>query len=195
MISYLKDWHCVDYEGLLLMKSKELDINSYECTLLLYVLRFTKMNVSITPLLLMEYITFDSNIIDESLTKLIKYEYIINTNGNIQLGNILDKLLTFNIVEKEVESVNLISKFESEFGRALTPMELSMIQEWKESSKFEDDTILLALKEAVKSNALRFRYIETILDNWNKNGITERFANDDEMPSNDIEHSEFEWWK
>lgn len=194
MMKELREWHCIDYEALLLMKSKSLNIRSEEVLILLYIIRFTKMDIAITPSLLMEYISFTSKEVDLCLSNLIKGQYIVNTKGLIELGVLFDRLLMKNKVKEEVTSINLIQQFEIEFGKPLTPMELTLLQEWKEEKKYDDETIIKALKEAVKSNVLKFRYIDTILENWNKNGIKQRFIEQTNEP-NQIESSEFEWWK
>lgn len=194
MMNYLKDWNCIDYEGLLLLKCKDIHISSEECCVLLYIIRFGKMDVVVTPMLLMEYLSFDSKIIDQCLHNLMKLEYIVNVNGCIEIGCLYERLLLNQESVDKPKSVNLIKQFEEEFGKPLTPMELSMLREWKESNKYDDDIILKALKEAVKSNVLRFRYIDGILENWKKTGVKQRFAEETEDPSSSIS-SEFEWWK
>lgn len=194
MMNYLKDWNCIDYEGLLLLKCKDIHISSEECCVLLYIIRFGKMDVVVTPMLLMEYLSFDSKIIDQCLHNLMKLEYIVNVNGCIEIGCLYERLLLNQESVDKPKSINLIKQFEEEFGKPLTPMELSMLREWKESNKYDDDIILKALKEAVKSNVLRFRYIDGILENWKKTGVKQRFAEETEDPSSSIS-SEFEWWK
>lgn len=194
MMNYLKDWNCIDYEGLLLLKCKDIHISSEECCVLLYIIRFGKMDVVVTPMLLMEYLSFDSKIIDQCLHNLMKLEYIVNVNGCIEIGCLYERLLLNQESVDKPKSINLIKQFEEEFGKPLTPMELSMLREWKESNKYDDDIILKALKEAVKSNVLRFRYIDGILENWKKTGVKQRFTEETEDPSSSIS-SEFEWWK
>lgn len=61
-------------------------------------------------------------------------------------------------------NTNVYDTFQQEFGRLLTPIEKNIILEWQ--SSFKDDTILSALKEAVFSGAVSFRYINKILEKW-----------------------------
>ncbi|WP_271004395.1 DnaD domain-containing protein [Listeria seeligeri] len=74
--------------------------------------------------------------------------------------------------EKQVEKqTNLYSLFEAEFGRPLSPMEAEMLSAWLDQDKTSSDLIKEALKEAVISQKLNFRYIDRILLNWTKQGV------------------------
>ncbi|WP_124057424.1 DnaD domain-containing protein [Vaginisenegalia massiliensis] len=73
--------------------------------------------------------------------------------------------------ESKVGSGELVQRFQKEFGRTLSPMEIEMIQNWVNKDRYSFDLILLALKEAVIYQALNFKYIDTILLNWEKRNI------------------------
>ena len=114
--------------------------------------------------------------------------------GSISLNNLEQKLLQENNKTEEVETeVNLISVFEEQFARALSPIELNIIKDWK-NCEYSDEMIIKALKEAVKSQVLNFRYIEGILSNWAKNGIKQRYIEQEE-PKRAVPISEYKWWE
>ena len=71
----------------------------------------------------------------------------------------------------ENEEGRLFQRFEEEFGRPITPMELEMISMWLDEDKHSPMMIEAALREAVISAKLSFRYIDRILRDWKKNGI------------------------
>lgn len=88
----------------------------------------------------------------------------------------LDKLyekLSFILVNKEEkeDNTNLFTIFEQEFGRTISPMEYEIIGAWKESG-FNDELIISALKEATYNGVSNLRYIDKILHEWKKKGIT-----------------------
>ena len=94
------------------------------------------------------------------------------TEEFISLSLLYDKLL--NIIkdtkEDDIEVDNSIfSIFENELGRLLSPMELEQIKEWISTIKNEE-LIIAALKEAVLNGVSNFRYIDAILNEWNKKG-------------------------
>ncbi|MBC1387605.1 DnaD domain-containing protein [Listeria innocua] len=69
------------------------------------------------------------------------------------------------------QQTNLYSLFEAEFGRPLSPMEAEMLSAWVDQDRTSPDLIKEALKEAVISQKLNFRYIDRILLNWSKQGV------------------------
>lgn len=72
---------------------------------------------------------------------------------------------------KQQEEGRLFQRFEAEFARPITPMELEMISMWLDDDKHDPVIIEAALREAVVSAKLNFRYIDRILFDWKKNGI------------------------
>lgn len=128
---------------------------------------------------------------DDVLDKLLKKKWIFNQSGSIRLNKFVDRLLSEN--QQVQQDVSLIEVFEEQFGRPLTPMELEIIKEWV-SSGFEENTILKALKEAVKSQVLTLRYIDGILNNWQKNGMKERFI-EEKPKERKVAESHYQWWE
>lgn len=84
----------------------------------------------------------------------------------------LATLLTQQDTPPVVNTKDLITTFEQEFGRALSGMELDMLSGWVKEDRFEESVILMALKEAVISQALSLKYIDRILLSWKKKNIT-----------------------
>lgn len=66
---------------------------------------------------------------------------------------------------------SLFAVFEEEFGRPLSPMEYELINSWLDREGYSEALIVSALKEAVLSGKLNFRYIDRILFEWQRNGI------------------------
>lgn len=67
------------------------------------------------------------------------------------------------------QAVSLISVFENEFGRALSPMEIEQIEQWAEEA--EPRLVIEALKQAVLRGKHNFKYINSILLEWKKNNL------------------------
>ncbi|MFA7468367.1 MAG: DnaD domain protein [Desulfotomaculaceae bacterium] len=66
-------------------------------------------------------------------------------------------------------AVNLYSSFEKEFGRPLSPMEVEQINLW--STKLNSNMVLEALRKAVMMGKHNFKYIDSILLEWEKNNL------------------------
>jgi len=77
--------------------------------------------------------------------------------------------------EKEIldqkEETDLYTTFEREFGRPLSPFECESLAMWMDDDHHDPIIIKAALREAVISGKLNFRYIDRILFEWKKNGI------------------------
>lgn len=63
----------------------------------------------------------------------------------------------------------LISTFEKEFGRPLSPIEVEQIQIW--AGEVESFLVIEALKRAVLRGKHNFKYINSILMEWKKNNL------------------------
>ncbi|WP_107838940.1 DnaD domain-containing protein [Metasolibacillus meyeri] len=72
----------------------------------------------------------------------------------------------------QTEISEMYAMFEQEFGRLLSPMELTNISNWLDEDHHSPELIKAALREAVIGGKLSLRYIDTILLNWKKQNIT-----------------------
>jgi DNA replication protein len=70
---------------------------------------------------------------------------------------------------KSKQTVNLYKSFEKEFGRFLSPMEIEQIDIW--SQKMPQQMVLEALRRAVLMGKHNFKYIDSILLEWEKNNL------------------------
>jgi DNA replication protein len=73
--------------------------------------------------------------------------------------------------EREQSETDLYTMFEKEFGRPLSPFECETLSMWIDQDDHEPVIIKAALREAVMSGKLNFRYIDRILFEWKKNGV------------------------
>ena len=127
---------------------------------------------------LMEVMTLVGELTDKGF---IKVEVVKNEKGIMEELIILDgffdklSLLTLDEVSKEekvdAENSDIFELIEKEFGRTLSPMEYEIIKAWFEQG-FSEELIKEGLKEAVFSGVSNLRYMDTILYEWSKNGIT-----------------------
>lgn len=178
-----------------LIKDKNIVIPLY-----LYKLR-DKLNLSMDEFMFImylynegEFILFDLNKFSEELgvaqnnlmnligslsgKSLIEFKVIDNDKGikeeYLSLENFYNKisLLLMDSSEdtKEEDNSNIFSMIEQEFGRTLSPIEYEIVKAWLETNK-SVDLISLALKEAVMNGARNLRYMDTILYNWDKEGV------------------------
>ena len=117
--------------------------------------------------------TVISNLIVKSILDLEVVKNGRKTAEYISLKLLYDRLSNI-VIDTSADDVvkvdnSIFSVFENELGRLLSPMELEQIKEWVTTFKNEE-LIVAALKEAVLNGVSNFRYIDTILNEWNKKG-------------------------
>lgn len=169
----------------LLKHYTDIGLNEEECMLLLHVNSFiSDGNDFPTPDELSGRTSFSSEECSNLLRTLIhkgvlSLEQHQNASDGLysesySLVPLWEKLLLHyfkNQEPVEQESEQLFTLFEQEFGRPLSPLECESFTKWMDEDKHSPALIKAALKEAVMSGKLNFRYIDVILLEWKKNGI------------------------
>lgn len=152
---------------------KNLDITLMEFLLLLY---FINVKALLDLNDIKKVLGFNEEEILNTYTSLISKGLIevkvLKTSGVvsevISLDMFYDKLVMNT--KKEENNTDIYSKFESEFGRSLSPIEYETINRWLENGVSEE-IITSALKEAVINGASNLRYIDKIIYEWTKKGV------------------------
>ncbi len=89
---------------------------------------------------------------------------------------LLDDLLAKPTETQEKEASNpikeLVKDFERELGRMLSPFELEDLQKTIREDKTDPGLVRAALREAVFNGKTNWNYINAILRNWRREGIT-----------------------
>lgn len=88
-----------------------------------------------------------------------------------------EKSLRENLAEEE-RKTNLVTKhlvevFEQELGRPLTGLECEHLDRWL-GSGFSDELIIESLRRGVSAGIRNFRYLDSILREWEKKGLKTR---------------------
>lgn len=174
---------------LLMANYKKIGLNETEVMLILQVYSFLeKGNDFPTPEELSERMTIHNSMCSSILRKLVQNQYISIEEGvsedNIRLEkysltplwNKLIENILYDKKQKELEKnlhdeTNLYTVFEKEFGRPLSPLECETLAMWLDQDHQSPTVIIAALREAVISGKLNFRYIDRILFEWKKNGV------------------------
>ena len=67
---------------------------------------------------------------------------------------------------------DLVETFQQELGRLLTPFEIEDLTKTIQDDKTSPELVTAALREAVFNGKANWRYIQAILRNWHREGIT-----------------------
>ena len=175
--------------SVLLTHYKEMKLDEYELVLLLHILSYNeKGNEFPTPIELASSMTINDTECSDILRKVIQKGFIKINEGftsdgirfeKYSLDPLWEKVIDHFLMQekrKEVEvnkqeETNLYTCFEQEFGRPLSPFECETLSLWIDDDHHDAIFIKSALREAVISGKLNFRYIDRILFEWKKNGI------------------------
>lgn len=165
---------------LLINNYRNLKINDFELILLIYLLNekvlsynpkkiSSDLNVTLEEVLIAMDSLSSNDIIKVDIKKINNIrEEVINLDS---LYNKLGFLIVNEEVSSEVKSSNIYDIFEQEFARTLSPMEYQIINGWLED-KMSEEVIISALKEAIYNGVSNLRYIDKILYEWKKKGLT-----------------------
>ena len=95
----------------------------------------------------------------------------------VSLEGFYSKITCFTIGEitkdKDVSDSNIFELIEKEFGRTLNATEYEIIKAWLDDN-YSEELIKEALNEASHNNVSSIRYMDKILYEWNKKGISSR---------------------
>ncbi|MFE8702201.1 DnaD domain protein [Cytobacillus sp. FJAT-54145] len=179
----------ITFPGALLANYKKMNIDETELVLLLQVHSFIeKGNGFPTPNDISSRMTISVPQCNDMLRKLIQKGLIEIQDGhgadgirfekysliplwNKLIENFLLTLKGKDMEKKQREESDVYSTFEQEFGRPLSPFECETLAMWMDDDRHDPIIIKSALREAVVSGKLNFRYIDRILFEWKKNGI------------------------
>ncbi len=192
-IEDLLDYNCIDYRKLLIIKAKSMKLTDEQVYLLIIMITLIDLNIKpITPAKLSQFCQLSLTKIDEVLISLVDKHLLNRLNGSLDLKPLYKQLLDIKV--EEVKDMDLVSIFEDAFGRSLSQREIEIIHSFK-ANGFSDMMIVDALNEAVKSGVINFRYIEKILDNWQRYGVKKRYAPKKTTNQEfDQKIKDYKWW-
>ncbi|WP_026696500.1 DnaD domain-containing protein [Alkalicoccus chagannorensis] len=174
--------------ALLISHYKELGLNDAQFTALLHVIQWKEEGVELpSPHHLAERMTADEQECSRLLNGLCAAGFLQIEEMVIQQRR-TECILTDPLYEKLYDYLcsedqqqedeerrmlegRLFSSFEEEFARPLTPMEMEMISMWLDEDGHSPQLIEGALREAVISSKINFRYVDRILHEWKRSGI------------------------
>lgn len=185
---YLQETGHISVPVILFNYYAKLGLNEQEFILILQVKKYKENgNQFPTPTELSDHMSISTSECTSLLRSLIQKGFLMIEESeqdkilfeNYSLKPLWDKLYTFLMNENQrkiqeqnqKEDESLYTIFENEFGRPLSPFECETLAIWIDQDDYDPVIIKAALREAVMSGKLNFRYIDRILFEWKKNGI------------------------
>jgi len=187
---FIQTWEspAVTLPGGLLKHYRHLGIQDDEMMLIIQLLAFRQMEQNSFPTFdeLAERLACDrqevvqriQRLIQKGLLQIAQYQDPVSgmTTETYRLEPLFQRWRAYENGQRpsplaDLSPKSLFAVFEEEFGRPLSPMEYEMINAWLDREGYSEALIVAALKEAVLSRKLSFRYIDRILYEWQRNGI------------------------
>lgn len=183
-----------DYEGFmhdqltfskkLLSDYRQIGMDETELIVVLQLIRYQQENnLFPTPSDIAAFTNYDDQVVSRSLRQLMQkhlmsIEESENGDGIVDEFYSLEPLWQALYAKREADktkptdqSVEIFKQFEREFGRVLSPIEIETINIWLDEDQYDVKLIQQALREAVLLSKLNFKYVDRILQEWQKKGI------------------------
>ncbi len=87
------------------------------------------------------------------------------------LKDLAEKELDKEQKQGQAKDKDIFTVFEEEFGRLLSNTERAYMIEWIEGDSYSENLVLEALRSSVSRDKLNFKYIDTILRDWERKGV------------------------
>lgn len=194
----------LDFRYLLLEYYKKLKISENELAVIFMVDHLlSQKNTLVTPDLLSLKMNLSTKELDKIMVGLIEKNFLVYDIGKktkISLKPLQKKLYeAFQLSlakEQEISSSeeksqymsNIYEVFERELKRSLSPLELSLINEWVNDG-FSDETIINALHETLRKGKKTLKSVDKLLVQWKTRDDIEKegISNVKEVWDDDIE--------
>ena len=165
------------YDSNLLKVIKNYDLDLDEFLVLVYLINNYSNEFNVENISLNTNLSLD--VVMNAFDKLIKLKLVMLDTSKDLEGKIVETINLSNL-ERELDLIKkekankdyetkIYDAFEREFVRTLSPMEYEIINGWLDS-KYNEELILGALKEAVYNGVNNLKYIDKILYDWHKKG-------------------------
>lgn len=159
---------CVNRRDFILDHLEERDLNTKEALCLILIDFFNQYQISISHERLAEKLKLPLEQVDELLSALQDKGYLhFGYNGN-RIAFDIDVVLEESKPETLLFHENLFALFEKEFARPISQREMERLSEWLHL--YDEELIVLALREALIQGKTSFDYINRILMNWKAEG-------------------------
>ena len=157
---------------------KKFSLSILDALLLTYFWNFKEETFDVSSITLILKLS-ESEILNSFNNLMSKKLIRLNTNKDsdgkiieiINLDTLYQEIsMIYKEKKQEKDKADVYTAFETEFGRPISSMEYEIIRAWVVEKGYSEELILGALKEAVYNGVPKFRYIDTILHTWERNG-------------------------
>lgn len=193
-----------NYTNLFVKKILDYNLSLHEFILLNYFINYNVVELNIAEV--SKYTSLSNEMIMKSYNGLISKNIIkINTaekNGviveSISLDDFYDRIdQSIKTEKKEILVDDIIKIFEESSNEKATDLEIEVINAWI-STGFDSSMIINAINEAKYNGTCNIRFIDKLLNEWNKKGIKsskelKEYVENDVNTKNNVELFDYDW--
>lgn len=193
-----------NYNNLFIKKILDYKLSLHEFLLLNYFINYNIVDLNIDEIT--KYTSLSNEMILEAYNGLITKNIIkINTSNKngiivetISLDDFYDKIDQSIKSEKKESSVDeIISFFEKASGETSSDLEREVIKAWIQNG-FDTSMIIDAINEAKYNGTCNIRYIDKVLNEWNKKGIKntnqlEEYLKNETSKHEEVKLFDYDW--
>ena len=164
------EWEYVTLPYMIFKKYREYGITDSELVVILHIIAYQQIERNFPNLSELEdRMGLDQEQIAAILQKLFASGLIAQMGNRISIRPLIEKMV--GISDNNELLVSVFTRFEEEFGRLLSPIEYEQISRWLEEDHYPEWMIVEALRESVLAGVYNFRYVDSILREWERANI------------------------
>lgn len=160
----------MDRQAWILDHLQDLHVDAQEALVILLIDFLNKNQIPIQHQIIADKCKIDVEKVEEIFASLSQKGYLTIDFEKGKLLFCLDGLLNISAPAGEPLSQSIITEFEDEFGRSLSPFEMQKILEL--AQLHGERKVICALNEAAAYDSRDLNYIERILVSWHTKGLT-----------------------
>ena len=103
------------------------------------------------------------------LQSLLGQGLLVHTDHRLSLRPLFERMI--GVQSNQNVALSVFTRFEEEFGRLLSPLEYEQVIHWIDEDGYTEWLIVEALRESVLAGVYNFRYVDTILREWERSNI------------------------
>lgn len=164
------EWDYVTLPYMIFRKYREYGITDIDLLVILHIISYQQIEKNFPILSELESrMELDKEQIAAILQKLFASGLIMQTENRISIRPLIEKMV--GLSDNNDILVSVFTRFEEEFGRLLSPLEYEQITRWLDEDHYAEWLIIEALRESVLAGVYNFRYVDTILREWERANI------------------------
>ena len=164
------EWEYITLPYMVFRKYREFGITDLDLLVILHIIAYQQIERNFPSLNELENrMELDKEQIASILQKLFAQELIVQMEQRISIRPLIEKIV--GLTDNNELLVSVFTRFEEEFGRLLSPLEYEQITHWLDEDHYAEWMIIEALRESVLAGVYNFRYVDTILREWDRANI------------------------